>query len=60
MSERIGWKRDGADEEERRGRSETLGMGFWRWWWGVQAAPPASPVMANDAELTEAEGEGGL
>lgn len=44
-------------EEERRGRSKILELRFWGQ--GIQAAPPGSPVTANDAELKE-WGWGGL
>lgn len=45
------------EEEERRGRSKILELRFWGQ--GIQAAPPGSPVTANDAELKE-WGWGGL
>ncbi len=54
----AGWRRDGTREEERRGRSKRLGLGFWGQ--GMQAVPPGSSVTANDAELEEVEGGGGL
>lgn len=59
VSRQPGWLEErwsGVGGEEMRGRSKILGF----WGQGIQAAPLGSPVTANDAELEELEGGGGL
>lgn len=54
----AGWRRDGVEEKEREEQKTGIRMG--RGGVVMQAAPPGSPVMANDAELEKVEGGGGL
>lgn len=46
--------------EEKEREEQKTGIRMGRGGVVMQAAPPGSPVMANDAELEKVEGGGGL